>query len=408
MRVYVRFCLSVVFLISMLLPLRGQYGSSSARLSIGGGITTEYAWGESDSDIYYNEISPVRRDGSLFLREANLLGGLQLGNGFSAHTRVQLRRRFGRELRQVRVLQALLRWEREDRKVRVELGRFLSPFGGFSQRPLPQDRDLISAPLPYSYYLNISDRVGYSPDLQGLSVIMVDSIPDWGAPMAYPDGYATGLKAHWSPQPDTLEFTLALTQAAPISQRNRSMPLHPTLIGRVQAQPTYFWQQGLSVSYGGFLQQTSSNALLETLSSYRQFMLGTDVKLGTGYWELKGELMSAWHRVPVFLADSQEFVLRGNQAPWLHALAGYVDVKAEFPFLVGAYAIYRVGWISPTDSRVSLPGGDSWNSSVQRHTIGLGYQITRFLLFKTAYSWQFAADRAWEFDHWRSSLTLYF
>ena len=86
--------------------------------------------------------------------------------------------------------------------------------------------------------------------------------------MSYYNGYSNGVKAKYIIKPNLLTAELAFTTAAPLEQKNLQFsPLNYAVIGRLGWQPAFFWQQGLSFSYGTFFREDDLNDLLD-----QQFM----------------------------------------------------------------------------------------------------------------------------------------
>jgi len=380
-------------------------GERAPYFTVGGSLVPELSRAAATSHFYYNEIHAQERGWRLGLREINLLGGWHPSSSLHLQTRVQLGRRQGQQLDQLRLLQAQIYWTPRDEPWSLRAGQLMNPFGAFYERPLPEDRLLITNPLPYSYYLNVSDRVGFSPALREPQQLLIDSVRDWGRPLLYPDGYRLGVHGHWEIQPDTLTLDLAWIHAAPLTPESWSQPLHPTFVGRLRWQPHFHWQQGLSVSYGGFLQREGINRPLARLAPFKQWLVGTDWKLGYGYLELRGEWIAAWQRVPIFEAGCACFAGDGQQAAWLASWGGYLDLRVEVPGWVGGYFAYRGEgmWFGADPLRDDLP----WDDAVMRHSLGIGYQPTRFLLLKSVVAWQGVQRRDWRLAQWRSSLVVF-
>ncbi len=376
-------------------------------LRLGAGVTSEIAWGEDFASFYYNDLHPDWTNWNPRIREMNGLVVVQPSEQWSFHGRVQLRRKYGRDLDLWKVIQADLRWQSASERWQVDGGRFLSPFGAFYTRALPQDRLFITPPLGYQYYVNISSQVGYSPQLAEPATLRIDGNRDWGAPHAYFGGYATGLKVRHRFEQDSAVWDLALVSGAPnVISQFLSQPVHPTLITRFHWRPTFFWRQGFSGSAGGFMQENTVNDTLASLTNFRQILLGTDWQVGFGYVEVSGEFFYSWYHVPVFNGELNQFQEIDGPQNWLTSWSGYADVRVDLPFLIGAYAGYRLGYL---DFGPGLPGSEgAWDQRVWRHTVGLGYQITSFVLLKSFYVHQTVKQTAWDLDQWRTSLTVYF
>ncbi|MDW3652854.1 MAG: hypothetical protein R8P61_37590 [Bacteroidia bacterium] len=376
-----------------------------ARIAIGGSLSTDLNWGQEGSHYFYNGIHPEKRDWFLGIQEANLRSEFRFHKNFSFLGRLQLRRMWGNDLNEWVLAQAVLRYKSDNNKFRLELGRFLLPIGNFYQNILPQDRLMVSPPLPYAYYVNISDQLGYASGLQEPGRIIYNGRRDWGSNMSYAYGYGNGLKFHWKIIADTLEVDLAISQAAPIASPKLSRAFRPTLMGRIQYHPIYFWTQGFSFSYGGILDNNDETLLLENAGSFRQLLLGTDFKTGFNYFEIGGEIIASRYRVPVFNDSLNQFTPNSPFTNPLWSLGAYADLKVEVPSFPGFYAAYRLGFIH--FNRMEN-GGSRWDDPLRRHSVALAYRINHFLILKSVYSWQRVSNQDWPLDHWRTNLTIHF
>ncbi|MEL6134763.1 MAG: hypothetical protein AAFR59_15485, partial [Bacteroidota bacterium] len=393
---------TLLLMLTLLLHVRGQ-----SILELGGAVTAEYSHGAGHVAFYWSEVP--RTGGRLSLREVNAQVGLNFHPRLSFRSRILLAQNPLGNLNDLQVAQANLQWRSKSEKLNLYLGRFLQPFGRFYSQPLPQDRVFISRPLTYNYYINISEQVGYTTSLDEPQALIIDGRQDWGAPSGYFYGYGTGIKGKWDIKPDTLSVELALVQSAPISSRSFSNTFHPTLVFRTEFRPGYFWRQGISFSRGGFLQSRPINASLSNLSAFTQTMIGTDVEIAYGHFEIGGELVYSWYRVPFFNDSTQQFVTDANgmnQTLQLQNLSGYVDIKYELPFWVGSYLAYRWEFIAFGEGVQGL--GSSWDDNTNRNTLLWGYKITRNLTLKVGYSWQEIDTRDWALGTFRAASTLYF
>ena len=157
------------------------------------------------------------------------------------------------------------------------------------------------------------------------------------------------------------------------------------------------------------MQSNSLNEELD-LSRYKQLIVGTHAILGYTYFEIKGEVMASLFQVPQFLSDSTGFLLDDNhdvQRQNLSSISAYADAKVEMPFWPGAYVVYRYEFLG-----FQSPGNDpilsDWDDNVVRHSLGMGFEISRNILFKSAVAVQDVQNRNWDLRQWRSSLILFF
>jgi len=385
----------LILALSLYLP-----SSAQVNLQVGGSVVGELSRAGGGSHFYYNGIDAGFTDWRVGPKEVNLLARLGLPKSFSLDTRLLLTRDRGQEFNRLILARLQLNWRHPRQRWSLHAGRIQTPFGAFYDRPLPQDRDFITPPLPYGYFTNISPRVGYSEALREPNLLFGPDGRDWGLPLAYELGYTSGIHAHWDIIKDSLSMDLALVQQSPNLIDFGQERIHPTLMWRLNWQPTYFWKQGFSLSYGGFMQEDSLNQGLN-LNAYRQLLLGSHASLGYTYFQWRAEVVAAWFRVPEYDAGLQEFTnIEGSN---YFSLSAYMDLKAEMPFWAGAYLAYRLGYLGfPT------PGGSSWDDRVLRHSFSLGIPFSRNILWQNTIAIQEVKGKDWDLGQFRSNLILYF
>lgn len=373
--------------------------------------TGELSQGQTGSHFYYNEIHRDFKDWRIGIREVNFLGDINLNSQLTLKTRLRLQRYKGKELEQLELNRAELEWTHPSDKFSVSAGRILIPFGSFYDQQLPVDQIFVGLPLPYVYYVNVSGEVGYSDALTGSGWFNISGKGDWGLPHLYPGGYNQGINFHWNILSDTVSVDLAVVQSAPITDPSDQSEIRPTIMARLEYNPTYYWTQGISVSHGSFLRSSRNNEVLDNPTQFTQTLLGIDSKLGYTHFELQGELIASWYHLPVFGLTDTAFVRLSNQeiqTENFFSTSGYVSLKGELPFWVGAYLAYRFGFITFGDNPTSDNNSISWDDNTTRHSFGFGYKINRNLFFKSTYIIHNVENRAWELNTWRSSLTIHF
>ena len=365
----------------------------------------EWSAGQENSHYYYNQIHKDYRDARVGLSEANILLNTQIDTSFRLQVRGQLIRKYGAGLRQFNLPAANVRYAPGNQRWSVTAGRFVANFGNFSEKQHPKDRIFINFPLSYAYYVNISPKLGFVEEM-GETMIPLDGEAQWGSTLVYYAAYVNGLRFDWKINPEKLEWSMALTNAAP---NMLAPPLDFGNLGissRLTLRPGYFWQQGFSLSYGTFLADSSLEGEID--SAPRQLLVGTDMQLGYGFWELSGQLIGAFYRTPQYLPDAGTFAAASQN---LHSLAMDISLKYEFPFLSGVYAAYGFEWLTfgqKDESTTAYPEG-KWDHPVVRHNMALGYKLNRFLLLRINYMQQRVDQHpAWAQNTWRSVLTVHF
>ena len=141
------------------------------------------------------------------------------------------------------------------------------------------------------------------------------------------------------------------------------------------------------------MQESEVSNLLENLQRFSQTLVGTDFKLGSGFFEISGEVIGALYRVPQFSHDARSFENNG-EAILLNSLSAYTDVKYEPPFLQGSFVAYRLDHLLFSD--LDNASAQHWDNWVRRHSLAFGYRINRFLLARIAASTQHVANKPWD------------
>lgn len=395
---------------TLLLLFIAMISVAQVQVEFNGTADVEYMKGGKNSHYYINGIHKDLKDGSLRPLELNLLSKIHLSAQVSINLRLQMERDEGKSFDQFRLSQANVQWNLKDRPLQLTFGRFVSPFGLFANNQLSTSRTFIDAPLAYSYFINISEQLGYVTNLGNGTQISVEGRNEWGAPMLYYNGYATGIKGRWSIKPNKITWDVALTTGAPNLIKNFTFdPLNYGIISRLKLQPTYFWKQGISVSHGSFMRKDPRNEAYEDLPNYLQTLVGTDFVLGFGHFEFSGEVMAAFYSVPSYLENNFWGDFNGATTFQPKNWGAYLDAKYEFPFLVGSYAAYRIESLQFGEVQFGQFQPRAWDDNVVRHTFGLGGKIKDFILLRSSYAFQMIENQKDKnFDAWRTTLTVYF
>lgn len=382
--------------LSLCLPLGLM---AQMRLEWNAWVDLELSKAQANSHYFYNQIHKNHLDWRLGFSDINLVATTQLDSNWVFQVRGQLKRDAGQDLSTFLMPAAFLQYQPKRQAWRLALGRFITPFGSFTERQHPKDRTFINIPLAYSFYQNIAAQIGYVEDL-GETKTEIDKMVLWGSTMVYYGGYMQGLKFDWDiDQADRWIWSLAFGNSSPNILDRPFASKNWGVSTRLQYRPAFFWEQGLSLSTGTFVQRTSLFDQLPSLP--KQWLVGTDWRTGIGFWELTGELIAAGYRAPVFHRDSATF---GATEVELNSMAFSTQLRYETPFISGLYLAYRFDFI-----RFSNIENSQWDSRVEAHNFGLGYKINRFLLLRANYLLQHKTDRPnWEQDTFRSTLTLHF
>lgn len=375
--------------ILFLLPAFTLIAQGEAQLELNASASFELSRGGEKSHYYYNEIHEQYRNWRFGLAQANLMAHWRFAPGWGLQGRLLLERRLGQRPEQLQAPQLNLQWAPGEGAVRFTLGRFIHPFGAFNGRQLPTERDFIARPLPYSYYVNISEKAGFFPDMGDAVKTHADGAVQWGSTLLHYGGYATGLKLNWELRPQKAWLDAALVNGAANIGKPFTRPLRWGVASRLSVQPGHWWKQGFSLACGTFMEKADINAGLEKLRAFRQALIGTDFRFGRGYFELSGEMMIAVYRAPLYMPKEETFTTKNLN---LRSFAGYAAVKYNLPFLGGAYLAYRLETLRfghiPDETQ-------KWDKDVLRHSLAAGYRVNAFLLVQTSVSVQRVKDRPW-------------
>lgn len=368
--------------------------SGLAQIQLNGSLRLEVPSGGSDSSFLTNEINNEFRNPHLAIAQINAFLFAPISDQFFFEGRVQMDVWGTGELNPPRVTLANITWDNPDNNYTISAGRFVSPFGFYSKRQLATDRVFVATLLGYDYFINISDQRGFWPQA-GNSGTYTQT--DVGLTTAYFGGYATGAKTFWEIEPNKWTLEVAITNGTPATQLDYSNLANIAGIARLTYKPAIYWEQGLSLSYGNFMELDQVNQGVRQdnpLEQYRQFIAGIDFKFGYSYFEVVGEVIYSNWSVPSFNNGFFRFD-EGNQLAEynLSNAAANIDIKYEIPRLTGSYVAVRAERLQFFEA--NDPQSDNsikWDDDVTRLTGVAGYKISRNIIGKVSYSDQTPFD----------------
>lgn len=267
----------------------------------------------------------------------------------------------------------------------LTLGRFVTPYGLYSEKLLSSENSFVSLPLSYTYRMGVDRQ-------QGLYRFPGVGLPNQnmyseGLSLIYQRGYSEGLMVSNVIGDDTrFSYFLSTTLASAGGYYNFSPKAMPGFTGRLVFQPFTWGSIGLSSSYGSYLVRHSLNSAISKseLYGFKQFLIGTDLSLSYHYYSLN--LALNWNRWEAPSFDNQGSLVDDDlNARVFHFLA---EGKVRLPFWVGAYTAGRFEWLNPVKlSSGTFYGGNSetWNNAIARVEFALGYRVNRKILLKTSY-----------------------
>lgn len=343
----------------------------------------------TDSHFFFNEIDKDHTNWRFGVTQLNLITQININNQVRINGRVLAERDHGKTFGRLVLPQLNLQYLSKNRKYGLTLGAFTNPFGSFNKNQLSTDRSLIGLPLAYSYYNNISEQLGFVDGLGDIVKYSIKGEVQWGRTNLYYGGYTLGAMFSWAIKPSKLGLKVALVNGASNIQFPFTSPMHLGVVSRLKIQPTYFWEQGLSFSYGSFMQDSPISHVMDNLRQYSQTLIGTDYKLGMGHLEFSGEIIFAAYKVPVIDISAETVKSVEN----LNNISAYLDAKYELPFLQGSYIAYRIDHLR--FSKISDGLFENWDNNVLRNSVAVGYNVTRNILVRAFVSTQNVQNKDW-------------
>ncbi len=358
-----------------------------AQVEFNGTLDFEVSKGGQDSKFITNEIANEFQHAHLAINQFNLFAFAQVTDNFTVNARLQFDTWGSGKLNPVRITLAALTWEPQESSISLSVGRYVSPFGLYPRRILAADNLFTHAPLVYGYFVNISDKRGFWPKAGDSGTYGPDDV---GLTTVYFGGYNTGALLNWTIVPEVFNVEMALTNAALASQADYTNLSNMGGIIRIGFQPVIYWQQGIAISHGSFMQRDGINSIYSDLEQFTQTVLGTDLVLAHSYFELSGEFIYSMWKVPLFAnADFSRKAPRTLQEYNLTNYGAYVDFKFEPPFFTGAYLALRydlLRFLEAEDLRdVDSRDFNPWDNDITRYSIAVGYKFARPVLLKIAY-----------------------
>jgi hypothetical protein len=366
-----------------------------AQVEVNGTLDLSVAQGGKDSRFTTNELANEFQNLHMSIHQLNLFVFAQVTEDFFVNVRLQWDTwGSGKLNREPRLSLAVISWEPEESSIGLSIGRFISPFGLYPRRILSADNLFAHAPLGYGYFINISDQRGYWPKVGDSGIYGPDDV---GLTTVYFGGYNTGFMLNWIIVPNLLNIDAAITNAAIASQSDYTNLANMGAVVRIGFQPLIYWQQGISISHGSFMQRDGININYDELEQYTQTVIATDLILAHSYFELSGEFLYSMWQVPMFIGTGfiEEEPLK-LQKMKLENYSAYLDFKIEPPFLTGAYIAFRYDILNFLDSDdlkdVNSSNFNPWDNNVSRYSVAVGYKFARPVLLKIAYMDQTTAN----------------
>ena len=261
----------------------------------------------------------------------------------------------------------------------------------YPKRQLSTDRVFVNHPLGYSYFTNISDIRGFWPQA-GNNTNAEYQVGDVGLPSLYFAGYVTGIGTSWDLVSNKVSLDVAITNGTPITIKDRASLSNLAVTSRLQYNQSIFWSQGVSASFGNFLQADAINETVRennNFQKYTQLLLGTDTKIEFTYFQIIAEVIYSRWKTPAFIGNSFHVDQNKLVEYDLSNFSGNIDFKYELPSLTGSFIALRAEHLLFLES--DDPGTTNtlqWDQDVSRITGVFGYKLDRNILAKLSFSEQ--------------------
>jgi hypothetical protein len=385
--------------------------TASAQLQLNGSIDIGIRSGGENSSFVKNGVESNFKYLHFRIPQVNLFMFAPINDNFFFEARLQSDTWGTGELKDPYFTLANVTWADPNKDYTLTLGRYVSPVGHYSSKNLLIDRTFHELPLTYSYFVNISDQRGFWP-LAGEGGAYTSS--DVGLTTIYFGGYATGGLLDWQIKENKTRLQIGLSSVAPSSAENYTNLANAAITGRLTLNPNIKWEIGLTGSYGSFMTESTINSSFRPfnpLERYRQTLIGSDLRYGFGYWEIKGEAIFSYWYVPIFGDTGFETVGATNQFEESNFsnLGTNLDIRFEPPSLVGSYFAVRfdyMNFMGNGEGANSIYTSNEWDKDIGRISAAFGYKLGRNIEAKFSFSDQTPFDTS--LYTFRSTISAFF
>lgn len=272
-----------------------------------------------------------------------------------------------------------------DGRLSVQVGKFATVVGNWTQRHDSWTNPFITAPLPYETLTGVWDveavkntnqLLQWSHVRPGLPAFVTATEKFRRLPIIWGPSYAIG--AAVSGVVGRFNYALELKHA-PLASRPESWNRvnghwqYPTVSARLGWRPNMMWSIGASASVGSYLRPFAQASIPAGfgLGDHHQIVLAQDVSF-------------AWHHVQLW---TEIFASRFEVPTVGHAdtVAYYAEAKYKFtPQWFGALRFGQQLYGKVPERGVDVP----WGSDTWRLDLGVGYRFTSHLQMKLQYNLQ--------------------
>jgi hypothetical protein len=269
------------------------------------------------------------------------------------------------------------------RRFDIQAGRIPPTFGAMSRTSYGSSNLLIGQPLAYQYLTSIRpDALPAGPDdllrMRGRGWLsnfpLGNSSPAPGMPIVNTSEWDTGVQAHGVT--GMIEWTGSVTTGSLSDPRFRDNNSGRQFAGRAVIRPAASMAFGASAARGAWLNEPLEDDVVgESADRAQQVAFGGDAEFSSGPFLVRGEaIRSAWH-LPVFgrLQLTEPIV----------AISSLIE--GRYKIAPGFYVALRGDRLDFSAIR-GTAGLAEWDAQTWRVEAGLGYSLTRNIIFKA--SWQ--------------------
>lgn len=369
-------CLLMLGLVSSPLHAQNGWESSSAdgfwKLRLATRVITE-AW---LVDQPAPGVLDFESDGFLAPR-IDLMATASVGEDWSGHMLARWDRGFdpgtspGGEMR---LDEAFLRWQPfGDARLQWQIGKFATVFGGWPNRHDFWDSPFLSAPLPYSRILGVSDTEKIGPNLTETRRDLPDDKANW-VPMVWGPSYSLGTAILASSEhfDFALEIKNSSLSSRPEEWDHTSHFLdQPTVTARLGWRPDVSLAFGLSGSHGGYLRPGAERGLQpgKDREDFTQSTIGLDAHWAWHHLMIHGEVLATRFDTP---------------GGYLDTLGWYLEARQKLN--ARAWLALRFG--QQFSSEISRPSRNlAWERDAWRMEAALGYRLSESALLKLEYGY---------------------
>lgn len=279
----------------------------------------------------------------------------------------------------------------------VTAGRFVIPYGSYSNRFLSNSNPFVHLPLSHSAGLPVSKRFGHLQNVgwNPASIQKIYGEDEKGMTMVYQRMYTQGIKvSHSFGESDWLRLNLAATHAPVSAHFDYGEHDKPAWIGRAVFKPVIWAELGLNYSKGSFLLDDEANDSLRVydLSGYPQIQKGIDLTFNYQYYTVLFEWNQGFFKAPFYDTNtSTSDSPRTGKATIDHFSGEFIY---DLPFVVGGYLGVRYEQMSEgeieiyrrdaNDNKVD-ESKEVWTYNRQRFEFAAGYKLQRNIILKASY-----------------------